>query len=55
MAVDLFKIGLYLNALEAVFAIQWWAVAVPQLSFAQATPVLMGTLSITLPNPDSSF
>ena len=38
MAVDLFKIGLYLNALEVVFAIQWWAVAVPQLSFIPRIP-----------------
>ena len=36
--VDLFKIGLYLNALEVVFAIQWWAVAVPQLSFIPRIP-----------------
>jgi hypothetical protein len=38
MAVDLFKIGLYLNSLEMVFALQWWAVAVPQLSFIPLVP-----------------
>ena len=38
MAVDLFEISLYLNALEVVFAIQFWAVAVPQLSFIPRIP-----------------